>query len=249
MPAITYDGLSRDALVHLLSTSPFVGQAWRKDVPIEISILTSPGGRRVGRVKLDPELIVDGLIDGHLSRSHLDAVVQLNALAPGMGPEIVTAQKPGTALFPIWETLTLSAFYEEGRGPVRVGPLFPNDLEYAYDTLTFWSDLLYPEGKAAVCGTATSFYGLGASAQAMARDEDIIDGSKLGNPWTGSDFVGATKFVVNEDAMFHEIYKGGKLWWRNGDIVEPMVAASEVTSRSETAEVIKQLVDQLVEAE
>lgn len=243
MSEVTYDSLSQEALVHLLETSPFVGKAWRKDVPLPITILPA-GGPRTGHCKMPPALLVLGLVSGAMSRSQLRSVFQLNQLLPGMEDIEVKAQQFGTGLFPKHDFLKLSLFANEA---TRSLPLEQPNLAHVFETLASWSDLLYPEGKAESAGKSTSFAGTGASAQAMASGEDIIDGAKLGNPWKGSNFTANPPgpFVVNEDNMYHEIFKGGTLWWRNGEIVDAGVAIGEAKSKSEKAEVIKVLVDEL----
>lgn len=212
-----YSSFTRDAAVHLLKTSPWLGNGYDLVSSIPVSILPANGGR-LGNTHLTPEQLVDAQISGHLVPSHLTGTFELRQVPSGWDDLQVSVQKKYTAIYPEYETVSLADL----AGETSPGQLSPQSEDDLYETLTSWSDLLYPEGSAVEAGTATSIGGSGSDPGIVHSpwgDPQALVSTYIGNPWVGSDFVNGGPFVVDESKMYREeTYKDGKVI-RNGEVV------------------------------
>ena len=212
-----YPQFSREAAIHLLQTSPWLGNGYELVEGVPVSLIPA-GGRRVGKCKLNPQKLVGGLLSGNISRSHLHGNFEIRQLPPEWDNIDVKAQKPGTGLYAKYDHLFLIEFAGEGRD----SSLQPQSLSEVYQILTTGFDLLYPEGKAVEAGTATSIGGSGSDPGVVhdpTGDPQALVSTYIGNPWVGSDFVNAGPFSVDESLMYREeTYKDGKVI-RNGQVI------------------------------
>ena len=216
-----YDTFTRDAGVHLLQTSPWLGNGYELVSRIPMSLIPVRG-RRVGKCEISPSQVMDGQILGYLNRSRLEGTFEISEVPPGWDDIEVKVQRPHTAHFPIYDYITMSEFVSERHDDTEwdVGT-DPQSLTMIYYTITNWTDLLYPQGKVHVAGSLPKISGLGSYPSILSDpvgNPYALVSTSIGNPWVGSKFENAGPFVIDETKMYREqVYQDGRVI-RNGKV-------------------------------
>jgi len=212
----TYDSFSVPAGIHLLQTSPWLGNGYDLNKAISVTLLPS-GGFRVGYADLTPDQIMTGQDGGYLKRHTSLRGTFVVTKDPGWDVEVDAAQhyKANAAKMP------LSEFMTEGVPTA----LYPQDIDFIFETITSWRDMLYPDGKANSAGSSTSIAGSGSAKQAIqgpGQDPQALVSTTIGNPWaTESNFTSSPPgpFIIDESKMYRrEFYNDGKEIL-NGEVV------------------------------